>query len=99
MLDIGAEDIAIHWPVDDHGRGKAGAAQTGGEGGGPWGIAARQRCPRGARPRRRAIWVVTPVSSIKTSFFGSRLGWPSDQVSRAAVTSSRCCALACAVFF
>lgn len=43
----------------------------------PCGTPARQRSPRGARPRRRAILVDSPVSSIKTSFAGS--SWLSNQ--------------------
>jgi hypothetical protein len=37
----------------------------------PWGMPARQRSPRGARPRRRAIFVDSTVSSMKTSLAGS----------------------------
>ena len=65
----------------------------------PCGIGARQRSPRGARPRRRVILVDTDVSSMKTSRAGSRSGWPSNHASRRAATSGRCCSLACAVFF
>ena len=50
-------------------------------------MAARQRSPRLARPRSRAILVDAPVSSMKTSFSGSRSGCPSNQRSRRAFTS------------
>ncbi len=56
-----------------------------------WGTAARQRSPRGERPRRRAILVVAPVSSMKTSLAGSRSGCASNQASRRELTSSRSC--------
>src|SRR6195952_4717211 len=65
----------------------------------PCGTLARQRCPRGARPRSRAILVDAPVSSMKTRRSGSRSGCPSNQVWRRATTSGRSCSLACAVFF
>src|SRR5258708_3205185 len=65
----------------------------------PRGMGARQRCPRRARPRRRAILVDTKVSSMKTSRAGSRSGWPSNHASRRAATSARSCSLACAAFF
>ena len=36
---------------------------------------------------------------MKTSRFGSRSGWASNQTRRRRRTSARCCSLACAVFF
>lgn len=46
----------------------------------PCGTPARQRSPRGARPRSRAILVDRPVSSMKTSF--ARSSWPSNHSRR-----------------
>ncbi|MER8849959.1 hypothetical protein NKH87_34780, partial [Mesorhizobium australicum] len=65
----------------------------------PCGIGDRHRMPRFARPRRRAIFVDAPVSSIKTNRSGSRSGWALNQARRRASTSGRSCSLACAVFF
>ena len=65
----------------------------------PCGSGARQRCPRGERPQRRAILVDAPVSSMKTSLSGSRAPCTADQDCRRCSTSVRCCSLACAVFF
>jgi transaldolase len=65
----------------------------------PCGIAARSRSPLGARPRIRAMLVVTQVSSMKTSPSGSRSSCPSNPSSRRSATSGRACSLACAVFF
>src|SRR6202022_4216510 len=65
----------------------------------PCGIGARQRLPRFERPRSRAILVEAPVSSMKTSLSGSRLGTSSRQAWRAAATSGLSCSAACAVFF
>ena len=65
----------------------------------PCGTALTSRLPRSARPRRLAMLVVVPVSSMKTSRAGSRPGWPSFQAVRAAATSARACSAACAVFF
>src|SRR5947207_2585493 len=62
-------------------------------------MAARQRSPFGAQPRRRAIFVERPLSSIKIRCSGSRSCWLSIQFSRAAFTSERSCSLAWAVFF
>src|SRR5271156_5137187 len=59
----------------------------------------RHRSPRLVRPRRRAILVEAPVSSMKTRCSGSRSGWASNQACRRAATSGRSCSLACAVFF
>src|SRR5581483_8893331 len=60
---------------------------------------ARQRVPRCERPRRRAILVEAPVSSMKTSRAGSRSGCAARQACLARATSARSCSLACAVFF
>ena len=65
----------------------------------PCGTAARQRWPRFERPRRRAILVEAPVSSMNTKQQGSRLGCCTSQASRRAATSGRSCSAACAVFF
>ena len=65
----------------------------------PWGTAARQRSPRLDRPRNRAILVVAPVWSMKTSRSRSRSGCSSNQIQRLSATSGRCCSAACAVFF
>src|ERR1700730_15297394 len=65
----------------------------------PWGTAARHRSPRFERPRRRAILVVAPVSSMNTSRAGSRSGWNSNQARRRRATSGRSGSAACAVFF
>ena len=65
----------------------------------PCGTPARQRSPRGARPRSRAILVDSPVSSMKTSFAGSRSSWLSNQARRLFRMSGRSCSSACADFF
>src|SRR5918995_2317627 len=65
----------------------------------PRGMPTRSRLPLGARPRRRAMLVVAPVSSMKTSLAGSRSSWPSNQSSRLFRTSGRSCSAAWAVFF
>ena len=59
-------------------------------------------CPLRLRPRRRAILVVVPVSSRKTSRCGSSrmIGWRVKvHSSRACFMSSRSCSLARRVFF
>ena len=43
--------------------------------------------------------VVAAVSSMKTSFFGSRVSWSSRKALRAAATSGRSCSAACMLFF
>ncbi len=63
------------------------------------GTGARQRSPRFARPRRRAILVEAPVSSTNTRRSGSRSGCASNHASRRAATSDLLCSLACAVFW
>lgn len=65
----------------------------------PWGTGARQRSLRRDRPRRRAILVETPLSSMNTGRAGAISGRRSNHVSRRLKTSSRLCSLACAVFF
>ena len=40
----------------------------------PCGIAAWQRWPRGAQPRKRAILVESPLSSMKIKFSGANSG-------------------------
>src|SRR5690606_41981279 len=65
----------------------------------PWGAWARHRVPRADRPRKRVMLVVTAVSSRNTNFAIFQLGCRSFQLRRACCTSSRCCSLACSVFF
>ena len=74
--------------------------QPGDEGGGvPMAVrhGGTQRPPRGASSR--ALFVDTPVSSRKTSFVISSVGWDFCHSRRAACTSARSCSLACRVFF
>src|SRR6185312_424285 len=47
----------------------------------------------------RAILVLVPVSSMNTSFFGSRAACPAFQRARCSATSGRSRSLACSVFF
>ena len=47
------------------------------------------------RPRNRAVFVPTPVSSMKTSLSGSSSAWFSNQASRRLRTSGRCCSAGC----
>ena len=54
---------------------------------------------RAGHDRVRAILVEAPVSSLKISHSGSRSSWPSNQTSRASLTSGRSCSAACADFF
>src|SRR6201995_1755957 len=65
----------------------------------PWGVFPISRSPLDARPRKRVMFVLVPVSSIKTSCLGSIEGCLSCHSSRAALTSSRSCSAACSVFF
>src|SRR5919205_93150 len=65
----------------------------------PWGMPARSRLPFKARPRRRAILVAAPVSSMNTRRAGSRSSWPSNQVSGRLRTSGRSCSAAWAVLW
>ncbi len=53
---------------------------------------------RGERPWRRAILVEAPVSSMKTSFSGSRSDCALNQARCRRAMSGRCCSLACAFF-
>src|SRR5208283_3141605 len=62
-------------------------------------MAARNRRPRRQRPLLRARFVEAPVSSMKTSFVGSRSSCPANHSRRRFWTSARCCSSACAVFF
>src|ERR1700752_4036372 len=62
-------------------------------------MAARNRRPRRQRPLLRARLVEAPVSSMKTSFVGSRSSCPANHSRRRFCTSARCCSSACAVFF
>ena len=55
----------------------------------PCGILPTSRSPRGARPRRRAMFVEVPVSSMKTRWSGSSLSWSSADAIRATATSGR----------
>src|ERR1700758_2879597 len=65
----------------------------------PCGTLPISRSPRGARPRRRAILVEVPFSSMNTRRSGSNLGWSSLQATRAAATSGRSCSAARTLFF
>src|SRR6185437_6999060 len=62
----------------------------------PCGTAARQRCPLGAQPRRRAIFVDRPLSSTKTRCLGSSGGCPSNDAGRRAFARTRPASRACA---
>src|SRR3954468_952157 len=57
------------------------------------------RAPRAERPRRRAMLVLVPVSSMKTRWAGSSEPRLARHSSRAAATSGRSCSAACTVFF
>src|SRR6516225_4178697 len=65
----------------------------------PCGTLPTSRSPRGARPRKRAILVAVPVSSIKTRCSGSSLACSPAQALRAAATSGRSCSAARMLFF
>src|SRR4030081_2607333 len=68
----------------------------------PKGAEALSRSPQGLRPRRRVIFVLVDVSSMKTSRFGSSriLGRRrAIQACRASFTSARSCSEASSVFF
>jgi len=65
----------------------------------PCGTAATRRWPRRHLPRRRAILVLAPVSSMKTSRVGSSAGCRARHTRRFSATSGRSCSAACAVFF
>ena len=62
-------------------------------------MAARNRHPRRQRPFLRERFVEAPVSSMKTSFAGSRSSCSANHSRRRICTSERCCSSACAVFF
>jgi len=64
----------------------------------PCGTDALPRGPWGARPRARVILGLVPVSSRKTSFSTSSVGWLACHSARAVRTSSRACSLARRVF-
>jgi hypothetical protein len=64
----------------------------------PCGTGERQRWPRLARPRRRAILVDAPVSSMKTSRSGSSWGCSSNQACRHTHRSGLSCSVASAFF-
>src|SRR5271167_3295307 len=59
----------------------------------------RSRRPRRHRPPLRARLVEAPVSSMNTSFLGSRSSCAPNHSWRRFKTSGRCCSSACAVFF
>src|ERR1700680_414978 len=65
----------------------------------PCGTFATRRSPRGLRPYRRTILVVTAVSSMKTRRDGASDGCSAFNWARAAATSGRSCSAACSVFF
>src|SRR5271166_2721816 len=62
-------------------------------------MAARNLRPRRQRPRLRAMFVEAQVSSMNTSFVGSRSSCPTNQAWPCVRTSERRCSSACAVFF
>lgn len=64
----------------------------------PCGIGERHRSSQRAHPRSRDIFVLRPVSSMKTSRAGSRSNWPSNQSRRRFRRSGHSCSTACAVF-
>jgi transposase len=96
-----AASEAGHMPAADHAQCPPGdsSCTRGGVHTCPCGTPARQRSPRRERPRRRAILVDRPVSSMKTSLAGSRSGWASNQSSRRFRISGRSCSSAWADFF
>src|ERR1044071_2106796 len=65
----------------------------------PQGTRPMTRRPRLARPRSRAMLVAVPVSSMKTSRFGSRVACSAFHPVRAAAMSGRSCSAACTIFF
>lgn len=65
----------------------------------PCGALASRRRPRGARPRRRVMFVFAADSSRKTSLAGSRPPWPRRHRRRARTMSGRSCSAARRVFF
>ena len=102
LLDIGQERRPIERAVDRHRRVDAIPPQRGDERlrlPMPNGTDIRQRSPRGAQPKRRAMFVEIAVSSMNTSFDGSRSSCPSNHASRALATSSLSCSDAWPVFF
>lgn len=69
-FDIGLEDYPVHWGIDDPGGDEAVAFEARHEGlraQWPKGALLFNRVPFVERPRRRVIFVVVPVSSMKTS--------------------------------
>src|SRR5208282_5928629 len=60
---------------------------------------ARSLCPPRARPRRRVILVLAPLSSTNTSRFTAALANCSCQPALLAATSGRFCSAATRVFF
>jgi hypothetical protein len=65
----------------------------------PSGTVPITRLPRGARPLRRTIFVLTAVSSINTSRAGSNMPCSLIQRRRARATSARSRSSACRLFF
>ena len=65
----------------------------------PCGTFATNRSPRGERPYRRTIFVVTDVSSMKTRRRALSFGCSAFKSARAAATSGRSCSAACRLFF
>jgi len=65
----------------------------------PWGTFSTRRWPFGARPRRRVMFVLAHVSSMKTSLAGSSLNCSTLQRARRRATSGRSCSAAWIVFF
>ena len=104
-LDVSFKNAPVHRRVNDEGGGQGVEAQAGDEGlrlPVSDGTFESSLCPFGLRPRRRAILVVVPVSSRKTSRCGSSrmIGWRVKvHSSRACFMSGRSCSLARRVFF
>ncbi|MDF9792343.1 hypothetical protein M2440_003044 [Methylorubrum extorquens] len=58
-----------------------------------------RNCDPAALAKRRIMLVVVAVSSTKTSLLRPSSSWASNQSSRSALTSGRCCSAAWSVFF
>lgn len=102
VADIDAEGIAVHRAIEQPGAVTPSwrrAATKVMVFPCPNGAVAFRRAPLGARPWRRVILVLTPVSSMKTSRAGSMKGCAARRRSRAAATPGRSCSEAVRLFF
>lgn len=102
-LYISLEDVPVHRPVHYERCGEPEASETGDEGLGfpvPDGALERSRSPLRQRPYRRVIFVVMPVSSMKTSLCGSSriLGCRRSSILGAFLMSGRSCSEASSFF-